>query len=191
MLVGYQRVSTDDQDLSLQRDALIEAGVDPDHIYEDRLSGAKSDRPGLQACMKALRAGDVLVVWRLDRLARSLKDLIRIADDLEARGIGLRSLQEQIDTTSAAGRLFFHLMGALAEFERNLIRERTKAGLDAARRRGRKPGRKRKLSPKQIQIAETLLKDDTLTVREIAEQIGISPATFYRYFPGGRTGAES
>jgi len=191
MLVGYQRVSTDDQELALQRDALTGAGVEANHIYEDRRSGATSDRPGLTACMKALRPGDVLVVWRLDRLARSLRDLIRIADELEERNVGLRSLQEQIDTTTAAGRLFFHLMGALAEFERNLIRERTMAGLEAARKRGRKPGRKRKLSPKQIQIAEALLKDGNLTVREIAEQLRVSSATFYRYFPGGRAGARS
>ena len=191
MLIGYQRVSTVDQNLDLQRSALIEAGVDPQHIYEDHLSGARSDRPGLTACLKAVRPGDVLVVWRLDRLARSLRDLIRIADELEHQGVGLRSLHEQIDTTSATGRLFFHLMGALAEFERNLIRERTKAGLDAARKRGRKPGRKRKLSDKQIQMARALLKDGTLTVREIAGQLGVSPATFYRYFPGGRAQEES
>jgi len=187
MIVGYQRVSTDDQDLSLQRDALIEAGVDPAHIYEDHRSGANPERPGLTACLKALRSGDILVVWRLDRLARSLRDLIRIADELEERNVGLRSLQEQIDTTTATGRLFFHLMGALAEFERNLIRERTMAGLEAARKRGRKPGRKRKLSPKQIQIGEALLRDVNLTVQEIAGQLSVSPATFYRYFPGGRS----
>ena len=188
MLIGYQRVSTVDQNLDLQRSALIEAGVDPQHIYEDHLSGARSDRPGLTACLKAVRPGDVPVVWRLERLARSLRDLIRIADELEHQGVGLRSLHEQIDTTSATGR---HLMGALAEFERNLIRERTKAGLEAARKRGRKPGRKRKLSDKQIQMARALLKDGTLTVREIAGQLGVSPATFYRYFPGGRAQEES
>lgn len=187
MFIGYQRVSTDDQDLALQHDALVGAGVDPERIFEDRLSGARSDRPGLAAALKALRKGDVLVIWRLDRLARSLKDLIRISEELEERGVGLRSLQENIDTTTATGKLFFHLMGALAEFERNLIRERTRAGLEAARKRGRKPGRKAKMGAKEITMAKAMLKEGSLTVPEIAEQLGVSTATLYRHLPGGRS----
>ena len=190
MLIGYARVSTDDQNLALQRDALLAAGVAPERLYEDRISGARADRPGLEHALKACRPGDVLVVWRLDRLARSLGDLIRIAERLEASGVGLRSLQEHIDTTSAAGKLFFHVMGALAEFERNLIRERTKAGLEAARRRGRKPGRKPKMGERELEAARTLLRESTLTVREIARQLGVSPATLYRHLPGGRRAAE-
>ncbi len=188
ILIGYQRVSTDDQHLHLQRDALVKAGVDPSRIYEDKLSGAKTNRPGLEHAIRAAREGDVLVVWRLDRLGRSLKDLIHIAERLEEKGVGLRSLQEQIDTTSAAGRLFFHMMGALAEFERNLIRERTRAGLDAARRRGKKPGRKRKLREQDLVAAKALLADESITVVEVAERLGVSPATLYRELPGGRSG---
>ncbi|HEB93133.1 MAG TPA: recombinase family protein [Gammaproteobacteria bacterium] len=186
VLIGYQRVSTDDQHLHLQRDALIRAGVDPERIYEDMMSGARADRPGLEHAVRAARRGDVLVVWRLDRLGRSLKDLIGLAERLEDKGVGLRSLQEQIDTTSASGKLFFHMMGALAEFERNLIRERTRAGLEAARRRGKKPGRKRKLNEQDLTAARALLKDDTITVAEVAERLGVSSATLYREIPGGR-----
>lgn len=143
-LLGYMRVSTHDQKLELQRDALVSAGVHPRRLYDDKLSGARGDGPGLKRAVRDSRPGDVLVVWRPDRLGRSLKDLIAIAERLEGLGVGLRSLQEKIDT--ATGRLFFHLMGALAEFERNFIRERTRAGLAAARRRGKVPGRKKKLS---------------------------------------------
>lgn len=187
-LIGYQRVSTDDQKLALQHDALTAAGVHPDRLYADKLSGAKSDRPGLENAIRACRDGDVLTVWRLDRLARSLKDLIGIVERLDARGVGLRSLQENIDTTTAPGRLFFHIMGALAEFERNLIRDRTKAGLMAAARRGRRPGRKRSFTETQKKVARALLEAGELTVGEICAQLKVSPATFYRYFPGGRTG---
>src|SRR5690606_21306163 len=138
MRIGYARVSTDDQNLSLQLDALAKAGCDK--IYEDRMSGAKAARPGLQLALEVARAGDVLVVWRLDRLGRSLKDLIEMVSQMEARGVGFQSLQESVDTTSSGGKLIFHIFGALAEFERQLIRERTQAGLTAARARGRRGG---------------------------------------------------
>ena len=134
MLIGYARVSTDDQNLDLQRDALKVAGCE--RIFEDTVSGAKADRIGLAALMNVLRAGDTVVIWRLDRLGRSLKNLIQLVERLETVKVGLRSLQENIDTTSSGGRLVFHLFGALAEFERNLIRERTQAGLLAVRARG-------------------------------------------------------
>ncbi|MBW4473572.1 MAG: recombinase family protein [Stenomitos rutilans HA7619-LM2] len=127
MLIGYKRVSTDDQNLNLQHDALTEARCD--RIFSDKMSGAKADRPGLKQAFEFCREGDTLVVWRLDRLGRSLKDLIALVEELESRQIGLRSLQESIDTTSSGGKLIFHMFGALAEFERNLIRERTQAGL--------------------------------------------------------------
>ena len=134
MLIGYARVSTDDQTLDLQRDALSAAGCE--RIFEDKAGGAKADRPGLKEAFGQLRRGDILVVWRLDRLGRSLKDLIARAEELHEQGIGLRSLQESIDTDSSSGQLIFHIFGALAQFERNLIRERTQAGLTAARARG-------------------------------------------------------
>ena len=188
MLLGYARVSTDDQRLDLQRDALIGAGVSADHIYEDRLSGARSDRPGLDAVLKAARSGDTLVVWRLDRLGRTMVDLIKLVTDLEARGVGFRSLTENIDTTTSSGKLIFHVFGALAEFERNLTRERTRAGLLAARARGRVGGRKRAMTERDIAVAKTLLREGSLTVEEVAEQTGVSMATLYRYLPGGRAG---
>ena len=139
MFIGYARVSTDDQNLDLQLDALAKAGCE--RIFEDRMSGARAERPGLLRALDVARGDDTLVVWRLDRLGRSLKDLIRHVETMEERKIGLRSLQESIDTTTSGGRLFFHIFGALAEFERNLIRERTMAGLTAARARGRQGGR--------------------------------------------------
>jgi len=142
MLIGYARVSTDDQNLDLQRDALQAVGCE--RVFEDMVSGARADRTGLVTLMSMLRAGDTVVIWRLDRLGRSLKNLIELVERLESAKVGLRSLQENIDTTSSGGKLVFHLFGALAEFERNLIRERTLAGLTAARARGRVGGRKPK-----------------------------------------------
>jgi DNA invertase Pin-like site-specific DNA recombinase len=180
LLLGYARVSTDDQRLDLQRDALTGAGVSADHIYEDKLSGARSDRLGLAAVLKAAREGDTLVVWRLDRLGRTMIDLIKLVTDLEARGVGFRSLTENIDTTTPAGKLIFHVFGALAEFERNLTRERTRAGLMAARARGRVGGRKRAMSDRDVVVAKTLLREGSLTVEEVAEQTGVSMATLYR-----------
>jgi DNA invertase Pin-like site-specific DNA recombinase len=188
ILLGYARVSTDDQRLDLQRDALIKAGVQPGRIYEDKLSGARSDRPGLEAVLKAARDGDTLVVWRLDRLGRTMVDLIKLVTDLEARGVGFRSLTENIDTTTPAGKLIFHVFGALAEFERNLTRERTRAGLLAARARGRVGGRKRAMTDRDVAVAKTLLREGSLTVEEVAEQTGVSMATLYRYLPGSRAG---
>lgn len=173
------RVSTAEQDLSLQLDALKEAGCEK--IYEDRVSGAKTDRPGLQEALAYLRKGDTLVVWRLDRLGRSLKHLIETVNELEERGIGFQSLQESIDTTTSSGRLIFHIFGALAEFERNLIRERTQAGLVAARARGRKGGRPRALDAKKTELLYDLYDSKKHTVKEICEVLGISRPTLYSY----------
>ena len=179
MLIGYERVSTDDQNLALQHDALQVAGCDK--ILSDKMSGVKADRPGLQQALDYVRPGDTLVVWRLDRLGRSLKDLIALVEDLERRQIGFRSLQESIDTTTSGGKLIFHVFGALAEFERNLIRERTQAGLQAARARGRTGGRRQKLTQEQIAIGRSLASDPNRTVTSICEHLEISRPTFYRY----------
>jgi len=177
--IGYARISTDDQNLALQRDALTAAGCDP--IYEDTKSGAKADRPGLKLALEVARAGDLLVVWRLDRLGRSLSDLIGLSKTLERRGVGLKSLKEQIDTTSSGGRLVFHMFGALAEFERDLIRERTQAGLAAARARGRKGGRPKLLSPERRKLTVQLYREQRHTVLEICRLMGISKPTLYSY----------
>ncbi len=185
MLIGYARVSTDDQNLDLQRTALRDAGCE--RIYEDTVSGARAERPGLQQAMEILRRDDALVVWRLDRLARSLKDLMELSERLDAASVGLRSVQESIDTTTSSGRLFFHLMGALGEFERSQIRERTRAGLEAARKRGKVGGRPRALSDGDLKAARALLASDDMSVEEVARRVGVSPATLYRYFPGGRS----
>ena len=186
MLIGYARVSTTDQDLSLQLDALQAAGCEK--ILTDTKSGARTNRPGLHTALEFVRKGDVLVVWRLDRLGRSLRDLLDIAHQLDERGIGLRSLTESLDTSTPGGRLIFQVFGAIAEFERNLIRERTTAGLVAARARGRKGGRPRSLSEKDLAVAEAMLAKPEITVAEVAERLGTSPATLYRYLPrGGRS----
>jgi len=179
MLVGYERVSTDDQNLNLQHDALQQAGCEK--IFSDKMSGAKADRPGLKEAFDYVRDGDTLVVWRLDRLGRSLKDLIALVEELESRQIGFCSLQESIDTTTSGGKLIFHMFGALAEFERNLIRERTQAGLQAARARGRKGGRRQKLTAQQIDMGRSLAADPKRSVSSICAHLGISRPTYYRY----------
>lgn len=179
MLIGYERVSTDDQNLALQHDALQSAGCDK--IFSDKMSGAKADRLGLKQAFAFARKGDTIVVWRLDRLGRSLKDLIALIEELESRKIGFRSLQENIDTTTSGGKLIFHLFGALAEFERNLIRERTQAGLQAARARGRQGGRRQKLTAQEIEIGKSLAADPTRSVTSICEHLKISRPTYYRY----------
>ncbi|WP_249605372.1 recombinase family protein [Chromobacterium sp. IRSSSOUMB001] len=177
--IGYARVSTDDQNLDLQRDALARNGCST--IYEETASGKSAGRPELEQCCKALREGDTLVVWRLDRLGRSLPDLVRIVGELERRGIGFESLGERIETGSAAGKLVFHVFAALAEFERNLIRERTHAGLAAARARGRKGGRKPALTQQQIREIKALLCDKNIPVTAIADRYGVSRATIYKH----------
>lgn len=179
MLIGYARISTDDQNLDLQLDALKQAGCEK--IYSDRISGAKTLRPGLELALEVARTSDVLVVWRLDRLGRSLKDLIEKMEILDKRGIGLSSLQESITTTNNSGKLIFHLFGALAEFERNLIRERTNAGLVAARARGHRGGRPKALDPAKRQLAVKLYTEKQHTIIEICKLMGISKPTLYNY----------
>jgi DNA invertase Pin-like site-specific DNA recombinase len=178
MLIGYARVSTNEQNLDLQRDALHKVGCE--QIYTDAVSGTKARRPGLEEALSHLRAGDTLVVWRLDRLGRSLRHLIDTVTDLQEREIGFKSLTESIDTTTSGGKLVFHIFGALAEFEREIIRERTNAGLYSAWARGRKGGRRTALSARQLQIARQLY-DARTPVKEICQTLGISRATFYRY----------
>jgi DNA invertase Pin-like site-specific DNA recombinase len=182
MLIGYARVSTFDQTLELQRDALTGAGCS--QLFTDRLSGARERRPGLDAALSHLRVGDTLVVWRLDRLGRSLKHLIETVQTLEQRGVGFRSLTEQIDTTTPGGTLIFHVFAALAQFERALIVERTQAGLAAARARGRRGGRPHgdiRYDPKKLAPAQQLATDPQRSITEICETLGIARTTFYRY----------
>jgi DNA invertase Pin-like site-specific DNA recombinase len=178
MLIGYARVSTQDQTLALQQDALKAAGCEL--TFTDTVSGTKAKRPGLEEALAYLREDDILVVWRLDRLGRSLRDLIDTVTTLQERGIGFKSLTEQIDTTTSGGKLVFHIFGALAEFEREIIKERTRAGLEAARARGRSGGRQYKLTEKQVEIAQQLYAAKT-PVNQICQTLGISRATFYRY----------
>ncbi|WP_081822092.1 recombinase family protein [Acidocella facilis] len=177
--IGYARVSTEDQQLDLQRDALAHAGCSV--IYEEAASGKSAARPELEQCRKALRSGDTLVVWRLDRLGRSLPDLVQIVADLERSGISFESLSEKIETDSAAGKLVFHVFAALAEFERSLIRERTHAGLAAARARGRSGGRKPKLGEKQVREIKALLCDPDIQVADVARRYGVSRTTLYKH----------
>lgn len=186
MLIGYARVSKADgsQSLDLQRDALIAAGVDEEQIYSDQASGKKDSRPGLEACLKALREGDILVIWKLDRMGRSLNHLVKTTTLLSERGVGLKVLTgqgAQIDTTTAAGRLSFGIFAALAEFESELIRERTMAGLQAARARGRKGGRKFALSKAQVRMAQAAMANRDTSVSELCRELGVKPVTLYRY----------
>lgn len=189
MLIGYARVSTDDQDLSLQRDALNAIGCG--RIFTDTISGAKAERPGLTLALDHCRAGDTLVVWRLDRLGRSLTNLIELMTLFNKREIGFKSLNEQIDTTTSGGRLVFHIFGALGEFERELIRERTRAGLAAARARGRQGGRPKKLdSPKKVAMAQALYDQGTHSINDICQTLGVSRATLYRALKISRSGGD-
>ncbi len=183
MLIGYARISTADQTLALQQDALTQAGCTK--IFTDVVSGVQAERKGLEEALDFLRPGDTLVVWRLDRLGRSLAHLIETIKLLDSRGIGFRSLTEQIDTTTSGGKLIFHVFGALAEFERDLIRERTQAGLLAARARGRNGGRRKALSDRQVAMARKLYADKSNTIADICRTLGVSRATLYRAVGGG------
>ena len=178
MRIGYARVSTEDQTLDLQRDALKRAKCR--EVYEEQATGKNTARPQLDACLKSLREGDTLVVWRLDRLGRNLADLVRLVGELEQRKVNFESLTEKIETGSPAGRLVFHVFAARAEFERNLIRERTQAGLKAACARGRKGGRPMKLSAKAVKTIRALLKTADIPVAEIAARFGVARSTLYR-----------
>ena len=184
MLVGYARVSKDEQNLDLQKDALLSGGCEK--ILVDHVTGRVLSRPGLDETMSFLREGDTLVVWRLDRLGRNLSHLIELVRKLEEKNIGFHSLQESIDTTSSSGKLVFHIFGALAEFERNLIRERTLAGLAAARARGRKGGRPPALDNAQREVVIKLYAEKKHTIKEICRIMGISKPTLYSYLRKGR-----
>jgi len=182
MLIGYARVSTNEQNLDLQRDALLKAGVAAKDIFTDKVTGVKSERPGLAQALSHLREGDTFIVWRLDRLGRSLKHLIETVTALKEQGIAFKSLTENIDTSTATGNLVFQIFGALAEFERNLINERTRAGIEAASARGRMGGRPR-LNPTtgKVATAKRLYRDRTLSIPEILQTLNISRATLYRW----------
>jgi DNA invertase Pin-like site-specific DNA recombinase len=179
MLIGYARVSTQDQTLNLQKDALEKIGCSK--IFTDTASGASTERKGLEEAIEFLREGDMLVVWRLDRLGRSLKHLIETITSLSNRNIGFKSITESIDTTTSGGKLIFHIFGALAEFERDIIRERTQAGLVAARARGRLGGRPKILNQKKVAMAQALCNDKSNSIGEICKTLNISRSTFYRY----------
>jgi DNA invertase Pin-like site-specific DNA recombinase len=176
--IGYARVSTDDQHLDLQLDALREAGCS--RVFTEKASGALDDRPELARLLDHLRKGDTVVVWRLDRLGRSLRHLIEIVAEFDERGVAFQSLTEGINTTTPGGKLVFHLFGALAEFERALIQERTRAGLAAARARGRKGGRPRKLTEQKLAVARSMYEDGKHTLAEIADVLGVSRSTLHR-----------
>jgi DNA invertase Pin-like site-specific DNA recombinase len=186
MLIGYARVSTHDQTLHLQRDALEKAGCEK--IFTDTVSGTKAERKGLTEALSHLRAGDTLVVWRLDRLGRSLRHLIDTVTELHDRGVGFKSLQENIDTTTSGGKLVFHIFGALAEFEREIIKERTLAGLQSARSRGKAGGRPKALTAKEVQMLRNMAADKSLTVSDICKTLGIGRTTFYRYVKAAENG---
>ena len=180
MLIGYARVSSSDQSLDLQKDALIKIGCEK--IYEDKISGTSKSRPGLDKTLEMLRAGDTLVVWKLDRLGRSVKNLISLISDLNSRNIHFKSITDSIDTSTTSGRFFFHIMASLSEMERELIAERTKAGLEAAKKLGRVGGRKRKMTDSKINSAKKLLASGVVP-KDVAQNLGVSLATLYRWIP--------
>jgi len=189
MLIGYSRVSKSDgsQTLDLQKDALVKAGIKEEYIYEDLASGRKDARPGLQACLKALQPGNTLVVWKLDRLGRDLKHLVNLIDDLRKNDIGFKVLTghgAQIDTTTANGRLIFGIFASLAEFERELIIERTQAGLAAARARGRNGGRPRKMDKHVLKMAMAAMADKKSVASDVAKRLGVTTTTLYMYVNG-------
>jgi DNA invertase Pin-like site-specific DNA recombinase len=186
VLLGYARVSTDGQDHALQLDALRSAGCD--RVFVETASGTRTDRPELAKALEQARSGDQICIWRLDRLARSLRHLIDIADDLNRRGIALRPLTEAIDTTTPSGRFMFNILGALSSMEREIIVERTRAGLLAAAARGRRGGRPPALDEAQIRAAKAMLGAGNMSAVEVAQQVGCAPSTLYRHLPGGRTG---
>lgn len=184
MLIGYARVSTEDQKLLLQQDALRAAGCE--RTFEEKVSGAAKKLPVRDELLEFARPDDVIVVWKLDRLGRSLRDLIEVVGVMQARRIGFRSLHESIDTTTPAGKLTFHIFAALAEFERDMIRERTNAGLEAARRRGKVLGRPKSLNDEQLKMARTLLASDDMSVSAVAKQLGVHRSTLHRYLQDNR-----
>ncbi|WP_425373702.1 recombinase family protein [Lichenihabitans psoromatis] len=178
LLIGYARVSTEDQKLDLQKDALVSAGCD--RIFEDRASGARTERPGLREALSHLRRGDTLVVWKLDRLGRTTHQLVGLLEQFEQDGVKLRSLQDGIDPSTTMGKAMLQIGAVFAEMERNLIRERTRAGLAAARARGRLGGRKQKIGKDAVDTARRLMKDPDLTMSEIAQRLGVNRVTLYR-----------
>ena len=187
-IIGYARVSTQDQDLQLQLDALEIAGCEKNKIFTDKVSGSKTDRPGLEKCLTELKEGDTLLVWRLDRLGRSMSHLIGLIEELRGRGVGFRSICDgAIDTTTASGELIFNIFSSLAQFEKRLIQERTKAGLASARARGRTGGRK-KLEPNdpKVLMAKKMHKDPEMSIDDICKTLNISKPSFYRYLSMGK-----
>lgn len=188
MLIGYARVSTQDQNLELQREALTKAGCE--RIFEDRASGSRADREGLARAIDMLRSGDTLVVWKLDRLGRSVKQLVDLVGDLQKRGVQFKSLTDAIDTSTPSGRFFFHVMASLAEMERELIVERTRAGLEAARKLGRKGGRRPKMTAGKIESARRLL-ETGMTAKDVARSLGVSVPTLYRWLPASKRDSAS
>lgn len=184
MLIGYARVSTTDQNLDLQIDALTKAGCDK--VFDDKISGSRAERPGLARAMELLRKDDTLVVWKLDRLGRSVKNLVDLVADLQKQGIHFKSLTDSIDTGTPSGRFFFHVMASLAEMERELTAERTRAGLEVARQLGRKGGRKRQMTDSKIESAKKLLANG-IPPRDVAANLGVSVPTLYRWIPASTT----
>ena len=185
MMLGYARVSTDEQDHALQLDALRAAGCE--RVFVETASGARADRPELAKLLEQARPGDQACVWRLDRLARSLRHLIDISEEMQRRGVALKSITEAIDTGTSSGRLMFNILGALAQMEREIIIERTRAGLAAAAARGRRGGRPPALDDAKVRAARAMLASGTMTASEVARQVGVAPSTLYRHCPGGRS----